>query len=198
MTSARHRLQRGDRDLAALAVLALLTQGPRHPYELHRFIVDTRKDFVTGLPRSIYHAVDKLARGGLVAVHDSEQPTGRPERTRFVLTEAGRAELRRRVSLLIATPEPDATLTEAALSFIGVLGRDEALSALRARYAALELQLATLAADFGEARALPPILLVEARFDEARLTAERDWFADLVDELESGRRAWIDAVPARA
>jgi DNA-binding PadR family transcriptional regulator len=192
VTSTRQRLQRGDRDLAALAVLALLTQGPKHPYELHRFMVDTRKDFVTGLPRSIYHAVEKLARDGLVAVHDSEQQPGRPERTRYALTDAGRSELHRRVSLLVATPEPDATLTTAALSFLGVLGRDEAVTALRARIAALELQLATLVADLGEAAEVPPILLVEARFDEARLEAELAWFGRLVADLDSGRLGWLE------
>ncbi|WP_210418485.1 PadR family transcriptional regulator [Agromyces intestinalis] len=192
MTSARHRLQRADRDLAALAVLALLTQGPRHPYDLHRFMIDTRKDFVTGLPRSIYHAVDKLARDGLIAVHGSEQQAGRPERTTYELTDAGRAELRRRVSLLLATPESDATLSYAALSFMGALTRDDALVALRARIAALDVQRATLAADLAEASGVPPILLVESRLEQARLDAERSWFAGLVDDLESGELAWLD------
>jgi hypothetical protein len=40
-------LEREDRDLAALAVLALLSTGPRHPYDLHRLLTDTGKRFVT-------------------------------------------------------------------------------------------------------------------------------------------------------
>ena len=65
--TTRAQLQRSDRDLPALAVLALLSRGPRHTYDMHRFMIDTRKDFIGGLPRSLYHAVDKLERSGLIA-----------------------------------------------------------------------------------------------------------------------------------
>lgn len=191
MTS-RDQLQRADRDLPALAVLALLSQGPRHTYDMHRFMVDTRKDFVSGLPRSLYHAVGKLEKSGLIAQVGTEQSAGRPERVRYAITDAGRADLRRRVSLLLATPEADATLTYAALSFMGVLGGDEAMAALRARIAAIELKLARLTADLAEASDLPRILLIEAEFEQARLAAERDWTAALLAELVSGALAWPD------
>ena len=191
MTS-RDQLQRADRDLPALAVLALLTQGPRHTYEMHRFMVDTRKDFVSGLPRSLYHAVGKLESSGLIAEAGTEQSAGRPERVRYTITDAGRADLRRRVSLLLATPEPDATLLYAALSFMGVLGLDEAMAALRARIATIDLKLARLSGDLAEARGVPRILLVEAEFEQVRLSAEREWTARLVDELESGELPWPD------
>ena len=191
MTS-RDQLQRADRDLPALAVLALLTQGPRHTYEMHRFMVDTRKDFVSGLPRSLYHAVGKLESSGLIAEAGTEQSAGRPERVRYTITDAGRADLRRRVSLLLATPEPDATLLYAALSFMGVLGLDEAMAALRARIATIDLKLARLSGDLADARGVPRILLVEAEFEQVRLSAEREWTARLVDELESGELPWPD------
>ena len=191
MTS-RDQLQRADRDLPALAVLALLTQGPRHTYEMHRFMVDTRKDFVSGLPRSLYHAVGKLESSGLIAAAGTEQSAGRPERVRYTITDAGRADLRRRVSLLLATPEPDATLLYAALSFMGVLSLDEAMAALRARIATIDLKLARLSGDLAEARGVPRILLVEAEFEQVRLSAEREWTARLVDELESGELPWPD------
>ena len=186
------QLQRADRDLPALAVLALLTRGPRHTYDMHRFMVDTRKDFVVGLPRSLYHAVDKLERAGFVAQAGTEQPAGRPERVHYALTEAGTAELRRRVSLLLATPEADATLFYAALSFMGVLGAEEALAALRARVAALDLQRTRLDGDLAQASGVPRILLVEAEYERARLVAERDWTSGLLAELESGELAWPD------
>lgn len=170
--------------------MALLSQGPRHTYDMHRFMVDTRKDFVGGLPRSLYHAVDKLERAGLVVEAGTEQPSGRPERVRYALTDAGRAELKRRVALLLATPEPDATLLVAALSFMGVLGRTETMTALRARLAGIDLQLARLDGDLAEARGLPRVLLVEAEYERARLEAERAWTAGLLADLESGELAW--------
>ncbi len=191
MTS-RDQLQRADRDLPTLAVLALLTRGPRHTYDMHRFMVDTRKDFIGGLPRSLYHAVDKLERSGLVAEVGTEQSAGRPDRVRYSITDAGRADVRRRVALLLATPEPDATLAYAALSFMGVLSLDEVMAALRSRVAAIDLRLARLRGDLAEAHDVPRILLVEAEFEQARLDAERRWTASLLDELESGALPWPD------
>src|SRR5690606_24604707 len=99
-------LRRVDRDLPALTVLALLTTGPRHTYEMHRLMVDTHKDFVTGLPRSMYHAVDRLLRAGLIEVVRTDRAEGRPERTVYGLTDAGRAELRERVRRLLEHPRP--------------------------------------------------------------------------------------------
>ncbi|MGW9629541.1 PadR family transcriptional regulator [Agromyces sp. NPDC055520] len=190
--TTRDQLQRADRDLPALTVLALLSLGPRHTYDMHRFMVATRKDFVVGLPRSLYHAVDKLEKSGLITEAGAEQTPGRPERMRYAITDAGRAELRRRVSLLLATPDPDATLAYAALSFVGALGPDETLAALRARVAAIELKIARLTGDLAEAGGVPRILLLEAEFEQARLVAEREWMAALVDDLESGRLPWPD------
>lgn len=189
---ARPQLARSDRDLVALSVLALLSTGPRHPYDMHRFLVDTRKDFVTGLPRSLYHAVGRLADAGLIVPAGTEQQAGRPERTVYALSDAGRAELRRRVGLLLATPDDDASVAAAALSYLGVLGREEALAALRARLAALELQRSRLRADLAEAAHVPELLLVEADFEGARLGAEHAWFARLVERLESGELEWLD------
>ncbi|UUT34618.1 hypothetical protein [Microbacterium elymi] len=50
MTETARQLTRDERDLPGLTVLALLTRGPRHPYDIHRFVVETRKDFVLGAP----------------------------------------------------------------------------------------------------------------------------------------------------
>jgi len=191
MDDAKRKLTRSDRDLAALTVLALLTVGPRHPYDIHRFVVETRKDFVTGAPRSIYHAVGRLERGHLIEPIGSEQAGGRPERTLYALTDAGRSEVRHRVSALLSQPQTDRTTTIAALSFLGVLGRDEALVALRARIAALDARLSSITVDLRDVADLPEILLVEADFDRTQLASERDWFSGMTSRLQSGDLAWI-------
>jgi DNA-binding PadR family transcriptional regulator len=192
VVTTRDQLQRADRDLPALTVLALLSLGPRHTYDMHRFMVATRKDFVVGLPRSLYHAVDKLEKSGLIVEAGVEQVAGRPERTLYGITDAGRAELRRRVALLLATPEPDATLAYAALSFIGALGPAETAAAMRARVAANELKLTRLSGDLADAGGVPRILLLEAEFEQARLVAEREWMSGLLGDLESGDLPWPD------
>jgi len=184
-------LRRVDRDLPALTVLALLTTGPRHTYEMHRLIVDTHKDFVTGLPRSVYHAVDRLLRDGLVEVHDVLRDGPRPERTVYALTAAGRTALAERVQRLLAVPDPDATLLVAALSFVGVLERGPAAAALRTRLDSLAARLRGL--DEGLATvpaAVPRLLLVEAEFERARLRAEHGWVAAFAEDVDRGALAW--------
>ncbi|GAA0921434.1 PadR family transcriptional regulator [Pseudonocardia zijingensis] len=183
-------LRRGDRDLPALTVLALLTTGPRHTYEMHRLMIDTHKDFVTGLPRSMYHAVERLLRAELIEVVRTDRAAGRPERTVYGLTGAGRAELVDRVRRLLEHPDPDATLFVAALSFLGCLSPPQARAALDVRRAELERRVDEVRAGLAAAPALPRLLLVEAEFDIARLTAERDWVAGLLADLDDGRLDW--------
>jgi DNA-binding PadR family transcriptional regulator len=183
-------LQRADRDLPALTVLALLVTGPRHTYEMHRLMVDTHKDFVTGLPRSMYHAVERLLRAELIEVVRTDRAEGRPERTVYGLTGAGRAELVERVRRLLEHPDPDATLFVAALSFLACVPVPQARAALDVRRAELERRIDGTRAGLAEVGHLPRLLLVEAEFEIARLTAERDWVAALVADLDSGRLDW--------
>ncbi|ALX67447.1 PadR family transcriptional regulator [Microbacterium sp. XT11] len=197
MSTPNREPGRAERDLAALTVLALLTAGPRHPYDIHRFVVETRKDFVRGVPRSIYHAVERLAKAHLIEPVGSEQEGGRPERTVYGLTEAGRSEARRRVSMLLSAPLADRTETVAALSYLGILGRDAGIAALRARLAATDAAIAALADDLEAAAGVPEILLIEGQFELDQLRAEREWFEQLVRRLESGELAWLPAHEGR-
>lgn len=190
------RVEQLDRDLAALAVLALLSTGPRHTYDIHRMLVDTGKVFVRGLPRSLYHAVGKLDEAGLVEAVGVQRRAGRPEGTVYALTDAGRAEVRRRVAVLLATPTADADVTYAALSFITVLRRDDAVAALRTRAAALDAAIGRLEADLAATTGVDPLLLVESDFELARMRAELAWVDDLAQRIASGRLAWLDAFAA--
>lgn len=185
---------RKDRDLATLAVLALLSTGPRHPYDIHRLLAETRKVFVTGLPRSLYHAVAKLERAGLIEPVGTQRQAGRPERTVYALTAAGRDEVRRRVEMLLATPTADTDITYAALSFIAVLERDQAIAALRARADALTIATERLAADLAAASEVQPLLLVESEYELARMRTERDWMSALADRIGTGSLEWLDAL----
>lgn len=184
---------RADRDLPAMTVLALLLTGPRHTYEMHRLMIDTHKDFVTGLPRSMYHAVDRLLRDELIRVHETVRDGTRPERTVYALTDAGRAELVARVERLLARPDPDATLFVAALSFAGGVPVERVTAALTARRDALAAAMADLDAGLATVPAsLPRVLLIESEFERARLDAERRWVEGLLADIGSGALGWPD------
>lgn len=184
-------LRRVDRDLPSLTVLALLLTGPRHTYEMHQLVVATHKDFVTGLPRSLYHATDRLLRAELIEVQATTRDGARPERTVHTLTDAGREELRSRLLRLLTHPDADSTLFVAALSFVTALERDEALAALRSRAEALTGSVADIDAALAAVPAsLPRLLLVESEFARTRLENERVFVAGLVADLETGRLTW--------
>jgi hypothetical protein len=91
---------------------------------------------------------------------------------------------------LLEHPDPDSTLFVAALSFLGCLPVPQARAALDARRAELERRIDATRAALAEASAVPRLLLVEAEYEIARLTAERDWVAALLDDLDSGRLTW--------
>jgi DNA-binding PadR family transcriptional regulator len=179
-------------DLVGLTVLALLLQGPRHPYELHRFIVDTHKDYVTGLPRSLYHAVDRLARDELISPVETSREGRRPERTVYEITPEGRAELAARLRRLLERPEGEHPTFTAAVSMIGCLPPEDVQRSLGTRIASLEGGIATLdgvAASLREG-GLPRLLVLELEYQRALLAAELDWVRGVLADVRSGDLRW--------
>ncbi|MEU6713879.1 PadR family transcriptional regulator [Nonomuraea sp. NPDC046802] len=183
-------------DLVGLTVLALLTVRAAHPYELHRFIVDTHKDYITGLPRSLYHAVERLAKDELIVPAGTDRAGRRPERTVYEITEEGRKELATRLRRLLEVPDVDRRAFVAAVSLIGCLPMDEARQALRGRAATIEGAVTGMQAhvramaDSG----LPEILMLEVEFEHALQTAELDWIRKLLDRLDKRQLDWENTV----
>lgn len=180
---------RADRNLAELAVLSLLLTGPRHTYEMQRFLVVAHKDFVTGLPRSLYHAVDRLADSGSIEPAGVDRAPGRPERVNYRLTPQGRAELIERVTFLLETPDRDANLFIAALSSTAVLPPSTVAHALKQRVAALAQREADLRAAFADER-IPRVLLIESEYEANLLVQEAAWVTTLIDEINAGTLTW--------
>ncbi|WP_336214043.1 PadR family transcriptional regulator [Nonomuraea sp. LPB2021202275-12-8] len=183
-------------DLVGLTVLAMLSVRASHPYELHRFIVDTHKDYVTGLPRSLYHAVERLAKDELITPAKTDRQGRRPERTVYEITDEGRQELATRLRRLLQEPDPDRRTLVAAISLIGALPPDAALKALRSRAASLtgtigglDAHMATMAEN-----GLPRLLMLELECDRALFAAELDWVRGVLDRLESGELDWSGTV----
>jgi DNA-binding PadR family transcriptional regulator len=184
-------------DLVGLTVLALLTVRAAHPYELHRFIVDTHKDYITGLPRSLYHAVERLTADELIVPAKTDREGRRPERTVYEITEEGREELATRLRQLLERPDPDRRAFVAAVSLIGCLPLPDARRALRGRAATIEGALAGMdahlraLADSG----LPEVLMLEVEYEQALQKAELDWIRGLLDRLDKGELDWAPSTP---
>jgi DNA-binding PadR family transcriptional regulator len=90
-----------------LTLLGLLERGPSHGYDLKR---DYDAYFGRGKPlrySQVYATLSRLARDGKAVAGPVEQGAG-PERRRYVITEAGLAEVERWLAEP-APPEPDLT-----------------------------------------------------------------------------------------
>ena len=84
---------KSSRNLWCLTVLCLLREGPRHPYEMQRLIRERHKDdFLQLKPGSLYHAIERLAKAGLIEEMETSREGRRPERTVYRLTECGDVE----------------------------------------------------------------------------------------------------------
>ncbi|MGW4797758.1 PadR family transcriptional regulator [Nonomuraea sp. NPDC004297] len=179
-------------DLVGLTVLALLSVRAGHPYELHRLIVDTHKDYITGLPRSLYHAVERLAGEELIVPVETSREGRRPERTVYEITDEGRRELATRLRALLESPGAERRTFAAAVSLIGVLPVADALRALRTRAASIEGALAGLDGHLRALRdnGLPDVLMIELDYERALSETELDWLRRLIARLESGELSW--------
>jgi DNA-binding PadR family transcriptional regulator len=88
-----------------LTLLGLLERGPSHGYDLKR---DYDVYFGQGRPlrySQVYATLSRLARDGKAVAGPAEQGAG-PERRRYLITEAGVADVRRWLAEP-APPEPD-------------------------------------------------------------------------------------------
>jgi DNA-binding PadR family transcriptional regulator len=127
----------------ALAVLALLTERPTHPYDMGRTMRERNKEASIKLNYgSLYSVLEQLLRAGFVARRETLRDTARPERTIYEITDAGRDELLDWMSELVSTPAKEFRAFEAALALLGVLLPEEAVRLLTMRRQRLDARIA--------------------------------------------------------
>ena len=172
----------------ALAVLALLVEGPTHPYDMARTLKYRHKEESIKLNYgSLYTVVEQLVRAGFVVAGDPVREAARPERTVYSLTEAGRAELYDWMSELVSTPNKEYRDFEAALALMGVFTPEEGERLLA-------LRLERIVASTGRQRAemdahlaggLHPLFLVEAEYRLALDLAEQRFVEGLLQAIRT-------------
>ncbi len=91
-------------NMLGLAVLATVVERPMHPYEMATVIRERGKDQDMTLKwGSLYTVVQNLHRHGFIEVVESARHGGRPERTVYRITDAGRAVYRANRAAWVAT-----------------------------------------------------------------------------------------------
>lgn len=175
-------------NMLALAVLAVVIERPMHPYEMATVIKERGKDRDMQVKwGSLYTVVANLAKHGLIEAAESHREGGRPERTTYRITDAGREELADWTRELVADPEWEPPRFEAALSVLAILPPAEATELLAQRLERLDAQLAKQRAALTEhSAALPRLFLIENEYDLALRETEASWLRALLAELTAG------------
>lgn len=162
----------------ALAVLALLSERPMHPYEMAQTMRERHQEEVIKLNYgSLYTVVDSLHRHDLITASATQKAGNRPERTVYAVTDAGTAELQDWLRELIAVPAREYPRFEAGISLVGLLPPGDALALVLQREAAAAEQITALAVLIEQLKAmgLPQLAWIELDYRMTMLRAERSW-----------------------
>jgi DNA-binding PadR family transcriptional regulator len=141
---------------------------------------------------SIYDAVERLERAGLIDAGATTREGRRPERTVYTITDAGRDELQLWMGELLSKPVAEFPRFGAALAFVVGVGRDRTLELLRARARRLDSEVAAHERLIESIGSLPRIVLIEGEYVHALRVAELAWVAGIIDDIAAGR-LWSDA-----
>jgi len=182
-------------NVLGLAVLSVVQERPMHPYEMAAVLKQRGKDADMPIKwGSLYTVVANLEKHGFVEAVESVKDGGRPERTVYRLTPAGREEFEDWVRELVGTVDREPPRFKAGLSMIGVLGPDQAIGRLRERLAQLDERAEAHRATLDQLRPLMPrLFLVEVEYDLAMTEAEARWVRGFLEELTTGALPGLDA-----
>ncbi len=113
-----------------IALLGLLTESPKHGYQIEQDIeMRGMREWTEIGFSSIYYLLKKAEAGGWVTV-DVQEGGNRPARKVFSLTKAGFHALHDAVYQRLAQPRFRSSDLELALSYLALLTRDECLEAV--------------------------------------------------------------------
>jgi len=179
--------------LLVLGVVRL--HGQAHGYQVRRDLLTWSADsWARVQPGSIYHALKKMTKEGLVEEVATEGGAG-PERTLYQLTEDGETEFMTLLSRSLSEPERDYESLNAAVTFLPTLTRPAAITLLTLRMTRLEGQSAAARQLLGSSdgmRGKPEHVGELFRLWEMTIEAALRWTQDLVDRLKTGKYVMAD------
>lgn len=177
-----------------LIVLTTLFEGPMHTYRMQKLIEQRGKDRVVNVRAraSLYQAIERLMRLGLVEVRETVRGEARPDRTVYAITDAGRETATEWLREMLSTTSGEYPEFIAAVSVMMVLAPDDARAQLELRAERLESELAGMQAEMGSVPDLPRLFLLEEEYRCAVLETELAWIRDVIADLREGRLTWSE------
>lgn len=171
--------------------------GQAHGYQVRRELLTWAADqWASVQPGSIYHALKKLAKDGLLADVGTEEGAG-PDRTAYRLTEDGETEFYLLLSRALTEPDRGQENLSAAITFMTTLPRQQVIGLLT--YRVSQLESLTASARHGiEANAemrKPDHVRELFRLWEFSGEAAIRWTRSLIDQLTAGEFVMADDSP---
>ena len=164
-----------------------------HPYEMSNTLRERSKEQSIKLNYgSLYSVVESLQRNGLIEVQETVREGRRPERTIYMITEAGRTIMVDWLSELLETPAAEFPAFEAALSLMLALPPDDVIRLLDRRVLGLTMRLtADRAMVAALPRSFPRVFGIEGEYALTMREAELEFVRNLVADLRSGNFSGI-------
>ena len=179
----------------AVAALALLAEGPSHPYEMYQTLMQRSEDrLVKVRPGSLYHTVDRMEAHGFVRATGTEREGNRPERTTYEITDAGTRALGERITEIIGTPTNEYPEFPLGLGEAHNLPVETVIALLRKRVALIRADTGVLdgaIADLTQ-RGVPAKYWLDVRYQRAITATEADVLEILIADLQSGAVSWSE------
>jgi DNA-binding PadR family transcriptional regulator len=179
----------------AVAALALLAEGPSHPYEMYQTLMQRSEDrLVKVRPGSLYHTVDRMEAHGFVRATGTEREGNRPERTTYEITDAGTRALGERITEIIGTPTNEYPEFPLGLGEAHNLPVETVIALLRKRVALIRADTGVLdgaIADLTQ-RGVPAKYWLDVRYQRAITATEADVLETLIADLQSGAVLWSE------
>ncbi|MDQ2888314.1 MAG: PadR family transcriptional regulator [Chloroflexota bacterium] len=176
-------------NLLALAVLSLLSERPMHPYEISAVMRQRELSAVIRLNQSsLYQVIEALQREGLIVPMETQREGRYPERTVYMTTEAGGAELTDWLRALLRQPATEYTQFAAGLAFLGHLSPAEVATLLEEHTRHLQEQITNTRSTIERGRQLgvDRLFLVEDSYGLTLLEARLSFIQQLIREINNG------------
>lgn len=182
------------RSSLALVVLWMLFEGPKHVYRIQKLIEQQGKDRVVNVRSraSLYQTIERLVRLGLVETRETVRTEGRPDRTVYAITDAGREVATQWLREMLSTPGGEFPEFIAAVSLLFGLAPEDARAQLEVRADRLASELADAESQLRDNPWLPRLFLLEEEYRRAVLDAELSWVRGVIEDLRDGRLTWTE------
>jgi len=183
------------RSALGLIVLWLLSQKPLHVYGMQKLLEAEGKGRVVNVRSraSLYQALERLMRLGLVEVSETVRIAGYPDRIVYAITDAGREAAREWLRAMLRDTGEEFPEFVAAVSLVFALSPDDARQQLEQRERRLAGELAeTEAAMTDVPPGLPRLFVLEEEYRRAMLAAELAWLRGVIDDLREQRLHWTE------